>query len=27
MRFYNRSRLHSGINYHAPLEYERKVVQ
>jgi len=23
MRFYNRHRLHSGIDYHTPLEYER----
>ena len=27
MRFYNRYRLHSGIDYHTPLEYERRVVQ
>jgi transposase InsO family protein len=26
MKFYNRSRLHSGIDYHTPLEYERKVL-
>ena len=24
MRFYNRWRLHSGIDYHTPLEYERR---
>lgn len=24
MRFYNRYRLHSGIDYHTPLEYERR---
>lgn len=25
MRFYNRYRLHSGIDYHTPVEYERKI--
>jgi len=25
MRFYNSDRLHSGIDYHTPVEYERKV--
>jgi len=27
MRFYNRYRLHSGIDYHTPTEYERRVAQ
>jgi putative transposase len=27
MRFYNRSRLHSGIDYHTPLGYERRMAQ
>jgi putative transposase len=25
MRFYNRYRLHSGIDYHTPVEYEKKI--
>jgi putative transposase len=27
MRFYNRYRLHSGIDYHTPVEYENKIAQ
>ena len=27
MRFSNRYRLHSSIDYHTPLAYERRVVQ
>ena len=25
MLFYNRYRLHSGIDYHAPVEYEKEI--
>lgn len=25
MRFYNRYRLHSGIDYHTPVEYEKRI--
>jgi putative transposase len=27
MRFYNRYRLHSGIDYHTPVEYEKRITQ
>lgn len=27
MRFYNRHRLHSGIDYHTPVEYEKRITQ
>jgi putative transposase len=27
MRFYNRYRLHSGIGYHTPMEYERRMIE
>jgi transposase InsO family protein len=27
MQFYNRYRLHSGIDYHTPIEYEKIITQ